>query len=290
MWIGKFETSNVENCIGTSSANTGCDLENLTAKIKPNETAWRYIRASTLEIVSMQLTNDKNIYGFDNTYDSHASKNKEWALMAYLTQSKYGKYGSSLYTGENKQVYMNNYSKNLTGCSSGTGTADTVETCAYRYDDTTSQGEGTGYAGQGASSTGNIYGIYDINGGAWEYTMGILNKMSGNTEGTNSGYTGELTDGSTYQGRDWPDAKYYDVYTSNDLNTACNGSPCKGEILGEVSGWYNDRTNIVDTTRPWFVYSGNHYNGVASGIFSYGQAYGSMNIIYSFRIVLTPNN
>ncbi len=296
IWIGKFETGNIGDCTpGYSAVDTNCDRENFIPYIKPNFISWRGIRVSTLELVSMGITKVGNIYGFDQTtYDSHASKNTEWALISYLTQSKYGKYGNSLYTGENKEVYMNNYTKFLTGCSSGQGIAYASENCTYRYDDTTSQEDGTGYLGGGASSTGNITGIYDVNGGAWEYVMGNLSedgaKRSGYTEAQNSGYKGKLSDESLIEGREWNDNKYYDFYSSTNSKTACNGSPCKGHALSEIAGWYGDFSAMLSTTSPWLARGDWPQDDKLSGVFSYYPHYGSTYLQTTFRIVLTPNS
>ena len=36
-------------------------------------------------------------------------KNMEWGAVAYLSQSKYGKYGNTLYSGNYRRIYKNNY-------------------------------------------------------------------------------------------------------------------------------------------------------------------------------------
>ncbi len=287
IWIGKFETGTI-----TEKHLGDVEIDN-SVVIKPNIISWRDIRVSTLELVSMGITKSGNIYGFDqSTYDSHASKNTEWALMAYFTQSKYGKYGNPLYTGENKEVYMNNHSSPIAGCSSGKGSSPVrTNICAFQYNDLTNQGEGQGYGGAGASTTGNITGIYDTNGGAWEYVMGVFNKISGNTASANSGYTGQLTDGSSFQSdREWPDEKYYDLYTTTNTNTACNGTPCKGHALGEVAGWYDDLNSMISSSNPWSTRSGCSSHSSGAGIFRNNHDYGNANGNASFRIVLTPNN
>ncbi len=293
IWVGKFETgySSGEGT-GVGAASTALALtdteEPNKAIIKPNVYSWRNIRVSTLDLVSRRMTESGNVFGFgQSTYDSHAMKNSEWALISYLTQSKYGKYGNSLYSGENKEVYMNTYSGFMTGCSSGLSSAATTSTCGNAYDVMIDQGGGQGYAGAGASSTGNITGIYDLNGGAWEYTMGVLNKMSGNTEDRNSGYTGQLTNGSI-QGRSWPADKYYDLYTSNDPKTACGDNPCKGHALNETAGWYGNNTNMVNVTSSWSVRGGGHNFVAVTGVFYYDGYYGSVNDYGSFRQVLVP--
>ncbi len=283
IWIGKFET-------GYMGANTTTEAEHDTeepnkAIIKPNVYSWRLIRVSTLELVSMGITKVGNIYGFDqSTYDAHASKNTEWALISYLTQSKYGKYGNSLYAGENKQVYMNNYKAYMTGCSSGQGTAEASETYTYKYDDLVDRGKGQGYGGGGSSSTGNITGIYDTNGGAWEYVMSVLDMKSGQTASLNSGYPGQLADGSSFTSdRVWPQEIYYDLYTSDEVNKFY-----KGHALNEIGVWYDDRSNGVDFYNPWLSRSGSWSYNEQSGTFAYGPWTGQAGVTNSFRIVLTP--
>ncbi|MEG2448083.1 MAG: hypothetical protein RSB45_03385, partial [Bacilli bacterium] len=71
--------------------------------------------------------------------------------------SKYGKYGNPNYTGANKELYQNNNSNFVTGCSAGAPTTGEVNGCTNTYNV-----EG---AGTGASTAGTIYGIYDMSGG-----------------------------------------------------------------------------------------------------------------------------
>ena len=42
--------------------------------------------------------------------------------------------------------------------------------------------------GVGASTTGTIYGVYDMSGGAWEYVMGNYNDIA-----ASSGFSEPLT-------------------------------------------------------------------------------------------------
>ena len=292
IWIGKFEPSSMNSCTPTyNSVGDECDNETFTAQIKPNARSWCGIRVSTLEVVSMSMTKEQNIYGFDqSTFDSHAAKNTEWALISYLTQSKYGKYGNSLYSGVNKEVYMNNDSTYTTGCSSGeTNPESRSEVCIFQYDDMTSRGAGTGYGGAGASTTGNVYGIYDTNGGSWEYTMGTLQKRSGRDKLSNSGYTGLLYDDTTFTGKEWPLEKYYDVYTTTDYNVACNNGPCKGHALNEVAGWYGNSSNPMTNERTWFLRGASSTESYVGGVFAYFGVYGLSHWDDTFRIVLTPN-
>ncbi len=295
IWIGKFETGYSSGDGQTTGVKTEADaqvddVQSNRVIIKPNVYSWRGIRVSTLDLVSRRMIESNNGFGFDATYDSHAAKNIEWALMSYLTQSKYGKYGNKLYSGTNREIYMNTYNGYMTGCSSGLPNGVTTSACGNTYDIMVDQGGGKGYAGAGASSTGNITGIYDINGGAWEYTMGIFNKMSGNTKENNSGYDGTLTDGSHFAGRSWPDAKYYDLYASKDTKMACNGNLCKGHALDEVARWYDDYAVMINVTYSWMIRGGVHNFTTGAGVFTFNSAGegGSVGIRVSFRQVLTP--
>ena len=102
--------------------------------------------------------------------------------------------------------------------------------------------------GQQASTTGTIYGIYDMNGGATEYVMGVLADTNGKPRtgydsSSNSGFTGMLKDGTTYTGIAFPDSKYYNLY---------KGSSYTGHALTETAGWYYDHEEFVISSSPWF--------------------------------------
>ena len=185
---------------------------------------------------------------------------------------------------------MNNYNGYVTGCSSGRGKAVTSEVCTYKYDNLTLQEEGQGYAGAGASTTGNITGIYDTNGGAWEYVLGVYNKVTGLSSSSNSGYSGLLSNKVEYQEREWPDEKYYDIYTTNNRDTACNGTSCKGRAISETVTWYNDYFYMLNNGEPWITRGGQALDSWGStGLFAFGPISGLSSTYDTFRLVLTPN-
>ena len=217
-------------------------------------------------------------------------KNSEWGVVAYLSQSKYGKLGNKGYSGVNKTIYFNRSDQYITGCSYGAPSNETTDYgCHYTYEKSP---EGTG-----ASTTGTIYGIYDMVGGSWEYVMGIYSpngkRYSGSNYSHNSGYTGLLEDGTTFTGKSWLPDKYYDLYSSNNVLSACNGGPCVSHALYETRGWYNDFYYedylVIPNT---FAYRSGNYNAFQdTGIFSYrnytGEGYSYYN--NSFRITMIQN-
>ena len=277
IWVGKFETS----------TNGGGNVTNLDAMIKPNVTSWRGIQVATIAEVGRNVTKNGNRYGFSSDkLNSHAMKNSEWALAAYLSQSKYGKIGNRNFSGANKEVYQNKSDSFITGCSYGTpSNGNTDYGCQYTYEKSPS--------GTGASTTGSIYGVYDMSGGAWEYMMGDYapggEKHSGMSTTAHSGYTGLLQDGTKITGKNWLEDKYYDFYESSDPLTACNGTSCISQALNETAGWYGDNTAMVTAQYPWSVRGGCYrYNSIA-GVFYFANDRGRIDGSGSFRLVLSEN-
>ena len=283
IWVGKFETSSSN----PSVVGGGGNVASLDAMIKPNMVSWREMQVANIAIVGRNITKDENRYGFNSErVNSHAMKNSEWALVTYLSQSKYGKVGNREFREKNKEVYQNSSNQFITGCSyGGPSNVGLDYGCQYTYD--------VSLSGTGASTTGTIYGVYDMNGGSWEYTMGNYapsgNKYTGWTINYNSGYTGLLQDGTTFTGKSWLEEKYYDFYTSSDFLTACNQKACTTHALNETAGWYGDYTYMVIAQLPWSVrgggYSGNYSLGVGAGIFCFHQGDG-VTYNTSFRLVL----
>ena len=152
--------------------------------------------------------------------------------------------------------------------------------------------------GGAASTNGNVTGVYDMSGGAYEYVMGVVqdntntrSPMSGNNVGENSGYLGKvgvnyINSGNTLA---FPNAKYYDLYangtTIND-QTAYNRSHL-GDATGETKSWYDDNSYFISAALPWFLRGGYYSNKSITGIFNFYNIYGNNNYNYTFRSVLT---
>ena len=203
IWVGKFETCSSD----PNASYGGGNVTNLDAMIKPNVTSWRAISVSSIHTVATKVSAAENRYGFSENMNAHAMKNSEWGVVAYLSQSRYGKLGNENFTGANKEIYQNKSEQFITGCSYGTpSNGNTDYGCQYTYD--------VNINGIGASTTGTIYGVYDMSGGAWEYVMGNYNDTIGS-----SGFSS------------MPESKYYDKYTSDNVRQACNGEECLSHAL-----------------------------------------------------------
>ncbi len=281
IWVGKFETSSSN----LSAQYGGVNVTTLDAMIKPNVTSWRSIQTSNIAEVGRNITKSGNRYGFNTILlNSHAMKNSEWATVAYLSQSKYGKFGNRDYNGANKEIYQNKSDKYITGCSYGVpSNGNTDYGCQYTYEKSPK--------GIGASTTGTIYGIYDMSGGAWEYMMGDYapggEKYSGMNTTLHSGYTGLLQDGTKISGKSWLEEKYYDFYESSNPLTSCKGASCTTHALNETAGWYGDSTYMVTAQYPWSVRGGGYYLNSPAGVFYFNYDRGGISNGGSFRLVLS---
>ena len=266
IWVGKFETSSSNPSAEYGGGNT----TELDAMIKPNVISWRGINVSNAFNVGLKMNDNGNRYGFSNNIDTHIMKNSEWGVVTYLSQSKYGKLGNTNFSGANKEIYQNKSNSYITGCSWGHPSGGTEADCGcqYTYDIEVN--------GTGASTTGTIYGIYDMSGGAHDYVMGNYNDILGN-----SGFTSI------------PDSKYYDRYTTEDMNTACNGSVCLSHSISETSGWYNDYSiNFAGTSHSW-LFRGGFYDtdpSEVAGIFYFNTLILYNRYNTSFRLVLSPSS
>ena len=285
IWVGKFETT------GTASSPT----------ILPDVQSLRNQKVS-VQFTTAQLLGGST-YGITTNADSHMMKNSEWGAAAYLSHSKYG---------ANREIYINNSKSYYTGRSGGNVGGKTPINKTYTAQTSTTQYNNYGYYTwdgyllsygtntksstrdftKVASTTGNITGIYDMSGGAWEYVMGVFANLdgqlwSGNSTSKNSGFTGLLgSAGTSYTGVDFPDSKYYDDYTTTNALTACNGGICYGHGLSEVNGWYSDYAGFVDVDYPWFKRGGFYSYGSSAGVFDFFYYYGNASS-NGFRTVLS---
>ena len=251
-WYAKFETSHSTLASSTTSNNLGCTNETCSNAngiiIKPNVTSLKYNNISNFFYASRSMEQTGNSFGFvSSEVDTHMSKNNEWGAVAYLTQSIYGRCTNSTTCTE---VGINNNKSYITGYGAPAGSSSSVTNGTYN---TT--------LGKDASTTGTIYGIYDMSGGAWEYVMGVYNKTI-----ANSGFSS------------LPDSKYYNNYTETSYT---------GHALTETKNWYSDYADFVFTSYPWFLRGGNYGDGASAGVFGFGINDGNSYNSYSSRPVIS---
>ena len=271
IWVGKFETT------GTADSPT----------ILPNVTSLREQNVSTQFATAQKLGG--TTYGVSSNVDSHMMKNREWGAVAYLSHSKYG---------ANREIYINNSSGFYTGRSGGNIGGYTAINTVYTSQTSTNQYNRYGfYTWDGylleyntntkssthdiskvASTTGNITGVYDMSGGAYEYVMGYYSPASttwgATSRANNAGFTSQ------------PDSKYYDNYTTTSALTACNGGICYGHGLSETLAWYRDTTSFVSDSYPWFRRGGSCHDRSNAGAFYFNHVNGAANSGAAARSVI----
>lgn len=210
-WVAKFEASSYDTWCdnelasgcSTSSCKSACDRTISSPAFKPNAYSWRTVSVNNAFILSRNMeTNSKYGWGTSGSgIDTHLMKNVEWGAVAYLTTSIYG---------NNNLLWRNNSYPYTTGCVGNSINAGAYwEGCAYQYH------TGNGVRG---STTGNIYGVYDLRGGGNE----ILAAYIDNNHDTLNQHGSSLVSAAS---------KYKDVYPTSYNNTINK----KGDAFYETS-------------------------------------------------------
>ena len=276
IWVGKFEISSSSP---TTSYGGGISTS-LTVRSKPNVNSWRYNYVTNFSYVIQNMSIENNEYGLKTDSNSHMLKNQEWGAVAYLTHSGYGRC-----SGDGcEEVAINSH-------YSGSGSSRLMYTgCGPQSKDSTSSGSTCNAynteLGQLASTTGNIYGVYDMSGGAYEYVMGNMSSAAGS-------YTYYASSGGSNFIYSEDTAKYIDTYAygrSEDDQTAYNRARL-GDATGEVAkssgyGWNNDYAYFVYSSDSWFLRGGSFSDGSDAGVFRFGRYTGSGDNIDSARACL----
>ena len=150
---------------------------------QPKTFSMNYLTINDAYNISKVLTENGNIYGLNNiTTDSHLIKNSEWGAVAYLSHSKYAlnageAYRNNINLNSGNKIRTEKKGKNgvdsvyaVTGVTTGTTNAGEKQTTIEIINNTKNNENNNGIytweqiEGQKASSTGNMYGIYDMDG------------------------------------------------------------------------------------------------------------------------------
>jgi hypothetical protein len=269
-WVGKFETG-YDGATSTASAQVNSS-DSSKIIIKPNVYSWRNITVGNAFKASLEYLESDN---------SHMMKNTEWGAVAYLQHSQYGS-ATSVRTNNNRN-YITGYSATeepTLGYNNGASIEGNRNEATSLGKDGTYTVNYLNSLSSVSSTTGNKSGIYDMSGGAWEYTMGYTTGAT--TVGGSSGITSLYFDFFTNSSWD----KYYDKYSST-VNTQYNNR-ILGDSTAETFNWYRDYADFVYSGRPWFYRSGHFDHGFVAGTFAFGNYVGFADYHISFRLVLAP--
>ena len=301
IWVAKYEASNPDcTTDATTGEYNGADKQ---VEIKPNVTSWRGIQVANSFTACENMTKVGGTIGTtsgnNDVIDTHMMKNMEWGAVAALSQSQYGVFNPESATAINGdktyKVWNNSNSSYITG-SAGTTMDSYNESLTNAYNSE---------IGIKASTTGTIYGIYDMAGGSWERVMGLMavdgspNEPSvGNNDTYNTGFNGRFSDGtSSMTGiRNLPGSKYYNlyIYGTTDRDQIAHDRGLIGDFTRELNPinadiWNADHANFIFSTASVFARgerSNSGDSGTNAGIFAFdgndGRAYSDL----SFRSVM----
>ena len=239
LWIGKYDTSRKNTTDGS-----------MIFQVQPGISCFRSTSENFIG----------NVYNYSKEFcielESHMLKNSEWGAVAYLTESTYGRNGN--------EVTINSNGNYITG-EAGNNIYESSNTNTNSY-----------YTEKGglASSTGNVYGIYDLVGGAIEYVASYYNGEDANLENgsTFANVGGESTKYSTAYGSGAPRyAKLYYKY---------------GDATYETERWNKDSNEFCYKDSPFFIRGGYGNWAETTGIYGYFASSGYGNTYCTFRLAL----
>ncbi|MDR2064001.1 MAG: hypothetical protein LBQ02_04450, partial [Candidatus Nomurabacteria bacterium] len=301
LWVGKFETTgsttaptvkpNLKSQAGFDAIGTRYDIAGSAGKTKPTG--------------SNNTTITQNNQNFQR-FNTHQQKNVEWGAVAYLSASAYGTNDAKVLI--NSAVKSNLQDGNgsvvgrgITGC--GPRTTAVTDDNSYSITDTNTTGavacmyNGVSHSydtsiGVLASTTHNVYGVYDMNGGEWESVLG---------------YNGSISDMSNpdFSSQN-PNTNLVNFYPSSVFNgvdelannSFCTWQYCGGHALHEVrsaktisaynQSWGSDGASFVFNDGQgyrWFIRGGFASHGDGSGVWASAATNGTYIFYSSFRIV-----
>ena len=266
IWVAKYEMSMETGGTATTTGGptTGNVPTSSTVKMvsKPGVTSWRYITIGN--IYTNCLNYDTNLNTPREIYDSHMMKNSEWGAVAYLSRSSYGLGSTEITINDNSSFYTG-------GAQNATATTNVAQ-----------------------STTGNSSGIFDINGGAWEYVAGYITNGNGNLSTYGSSFATETT--STpyrtvypYNSSSDGGANNWTAYNAINATTTTRFGDGILETSTEGTGytsWRRDYSFFPHTTGPFFIRGGKYNMGSDAGAFAFFCKSGSTYDDVSFRVVL----
>ena len=255
-----------------------------------------YINHNDAFNISKAIAGDSNnVYGLkSNSTDSHLIKNSEWGAVAYLGQSQYGLYNKNIRINNVNMGDNSNFVYAMTGyAAKEEDAASTTNTDAIAWNQT---------GGELASTTGTIYGIYDMSGGTWERSASLVN--NGNSR------LNEFGSSLMYSLKDGKSSEYVTVYETDTSVDNTGVSWTDGNLLKTNEATYNKNTKYGDAIKetstagtgntswngdysyfaglfyPFFGRGGYYWDRSGAGLFYFYRSGGYSYYYGGFRSVL----
>ena len=323
IWVAKFEAGYAD--IGSQQESTENYTQN-TANIYGSyntstkmtyplfqglKISYNYISSGDAYALCKAMKNTGNIYGLANDTDSHLMKNSEWGACSYLGQSQYGMNGINIYVNNvniNESTAKGHAVTGVCGTSENENTYDASSNPTITLDNIRNETANNvklwnTMDGIKASSSGTVYGIYDLSGGLWEKVSAYIANNNENLEYGKS-FTNYTKQATSYN---VTSSKYYTVYQykdpeNSDYNEASANSwnynkglvtKVYGDAILETStsgkystAYYGDYSYFPSKGDP-FIYRGGRWDhGSGAGLFAFNRANGNPSSLDGFRAVL----
>ena len=310
IWFAKFETT------GTTSQPTVLPNEaHITGWYSGMDKIGNFYSLS--KTIGINDPNNVGGSGFTTTQNnhhlaglsSHMVNNNDWGAATYLSASKYGAGYNKVQINSSAAEHTTTYSdtnsittvttSGITGCGPwengktdsygnsndswirhkgiSVGNLGTQQACSTDNP----QRAYNGTLGQLASTTNNVYGIYDMSGGDFEYVAASY------SDNLNNSNTNEFFGSSAH-------SPYVNTYNITDPNS-CTFATCGGQALYETNNgsnygsyqWNGNYMFFVDSSSPWFGRGGYRSEGTDAGLFNAFIGLGCANG-NAFRVALAP--
>ena len=291
---------------------------------QPVTYSMNYIKCEDVFNLAKAMAEEGNIYGFNSSNtDTHLMKDSEWGMVAYFSQSQYGLNGTNISinninlnsggsstTKEEGNAYASVYA--VTGCTTGTADAEeqivtdfnTIKNITENNPTTDGVYVWNQVRGQTASSTGNMYGIYDLSGGMNERTASYV----GNERNKDS----FIWDGSSYIKNEYLMQYAHDTEKDNlEIGNDVSGESTKlnaastanyaleaneriyGNAMHEIStagmgstSWYNNYSYFPGLGNPFSIRGSEIWNTSGAGLFCFSRSIGNGDYNFGFRPVV----
>ena len=254
-----------------------------------------YINHNDAFNISKAIAGDSNnVYGLKNSTDSHLIKNSEWGAVAYLGQSQYGLYNKNIRINNVNMGDNSHFVYAMTGyAAKEEDAANTTNTDAIAWNQT---------GGELASTTGTIYGIYDMSGGTWERSASLVNNGNSRLNEFGSSLMYSLKDGKSSEyvtvyetdtsvdntGVSWTDENLLKTNEANYKKNTKYGDAIKETSTAgtENTSWNGDYSYFAGLYGPFFIRGGDYWDRSGAGLFSFFRHDGYSSYNSGFRSVL----
>lgn len=301
LWMSKFQAG-----IYTTGNDTTARVSSVNnfyyPVFKGRKFGYNIANVSQCYNLSQALDGSGNPYGLTSAANSHLIKDSEWGAVAYLSMSKYG-YSGGIVT-EDTEMARNNLDINgtvdnpnnsnwkiygITGYSAKGGKTDRNSISYKSMYDTLGSGDTISTAwniitpwkdsgdGTKSSTTGNIYGVYDMSSGLATYTATYINNLSS----ANSNGEAITTGTSTYFATAYPntsvtESNFNTLYTSGKLRAIYGNAIYEtSQNVGSGLAWFGDTLEEDSQENQNYIFrGGNYYGSTFSGLCSVQDTHG----------------